>query len=119
MNADHFHPTIHYVDLAKDGQTCSVVSTKSDHYYNLHKYSLVLIAKGCPSANACLVLKNVVDKPKRKAINDETCLVVSLVTIVLLPGYSNTTAAKEKSCAWLRRQQLDTMLRVQHKVLFA
>ncbi|KAF2279646.1 uncharacterized protein EI97DRAFT_439963 [Westerdykella ornata] len=88
------HPDI---DLSKQGQKCPVVGATTDHHHNLHKHPPVHIegAKGGPIATACPVLKQVVEQPKSKAMDDEICPVVGTATTVLPPDHPSTKDAKE------------------------
>ncbi|KAF2265092.1 hypothetical protein CC78DRAFT_532717 [Lojkania enalia] len=85
------HPEI---DLTVDGQTCPVVGAKTEHHHNLHKHPSVPLDEH-PTANECPVLKNVVDEPKSKAMDDEVCPVIGPATTVLPPDHPDTTSAKE------------------------
>ena len=83
------HPEI---DLSKPGQTCPVVGAKTDHHHNLHKHPSVPIPedKAPTDAAACPALKNLVDEPKSKEMDDKVCPVVGTVTTVLPPDHPST-----------------------------
>ncbi|KAI1169725.1 hypothetical protein F4777DRAFT_572101 [Nemania sp. FL0916] len=83
------------VDLSKPGQTCPVVGAKTEHHGNLHKHPAVsdnptTHATGSSDAQACPVLKNVVDEEKSKEMDDKVCPVVGPVTTVLPPDHPST-----------------------------
>ncbi|KAI1355508.1 hypothetical protein F5Y01DRAFT_270623 [Xylaria sp. FL0043] len=83
------------VDLSKAGQTCPVVGAKTEHHGNLHKHPSVLDNPktqwtGSPDAQACPVLKSVVNEEKSKEMDDVVCPVAGPVTAVLPPDHPST-----------------------------
>ncbi|KAI8629614.1 hypothetical protein F5Y19DRAFT_72084 [Xylariaceae sp. FL1651] len=86
------------VDLSKPGQMCPVVGAKTEHHGNLHKHPSVPInptspttqTTGSADAQACPVLKNVVNEAKSKEMDDKVCPVVGPVTTVLPPDHPST-----------------------------
>ncbi|KAI1119732.1 hypothetical protein F5Y10DRAFT_259714 [Nemania abortiva] len=86
------HPN---VDLSKPGQTCPVVGAKTEHHGNLHKHPSVhdnptTPSTGSSDAQACPVLKSVVNETKSQEMDDKVCPVVGPVTTVLPPDHPNT-----------------------------
>ncbi|KAI1198316.1 hypothetical protein F5X97DRAFT_299403 [Nemania serpens] len=85
------------VDLSKPGQTCPVVGAKTEHHGNLHKHPSVSSnnnpithSTGSSDAQACPVLKNVVNEEKSQEMDDKVCPVVGPVTTVLPPDHPST-----------------------------
>lgn len=92
------------VDLAKDGQTCPVVGAKTEHHHNLHQHPSVQVNKDVEtptlhtaSAAACPALKNVVNDPKSKAMDDEVCPVIGPATTILPPDHPSVDNATEEA----------------------
>jgi len=91
------HPDI---DLSKSGQTCPVVGAKTEHHSNLHKHPSVsenptTQSTGSSDAQACPVLKNVVNETKSKEMDDKVCPVVGPVTTVLPPDHPSTEGKED------------------------
>ncbi|KAI1383316.1 uncharacterized protein F4822DRAFT_420176 [Hypoxylon trugodes] len=90
------HPKI---DLSLPGQTCPVVGAKSEHHTKLHQHppvpeseatSPVTKSVNSPDAQACPVLRNVVNEAKSQEMDDRVCPVVGPVTTVLPPHHPST-----------------------------
>ncbi|RMZ69554.1 amp-binding enzyme [Pyrenophora seminiperda CCB06] len=82
------HPS---VDLTKDGQTCPVVGAKTDHHHNLHSHPPV--PTNDTTATSCPALKNAVNEPKAKEMDDALCPVVGTATTVLPPDHPDMLKA--------------------------
>ncbi|KAH8897868.1 hypothetical protein GQ53DRAFT_837631 [Thozetella sp. PMI_491] len=83
------HPEI---DLSKPGQTCPVVGASTDHHHDMHKHPAVPIPddRKPSDASACPALKNLVDEPQSRAMDDAVCPVAGTATTVLPPDHPAT-----------------------------
>ena len=82
------------VDLDKAGQVCPITNATTDHHHNLAKHPPVPGAME-GGAQACPALKDIVNEPQNKAIEENVCPIVGPATTVLPPDHPSTTNAKE------------------------
>ncbi|EON96221.1 hypothetical protein UCRPA7_8283 [Phaeoacremonium minimum UCRPA7] len=99
------HPDI---DLSQPGQTCPVVGAKTDHHHNLHKHPSVPIpADAAPGdAQKCPALREVVDEPKSKEMDDQVCPVVGPVTTILPPDHPSTSGKEDGAICPVTKAQV-------------
>ncbi|KAI0190999.1 hypothetical protein EV127DRAFT_429571 [Xylaria flabelliformis] len=88
-------PSHPHIDLSKPGQTCPVVGAKTEHHSNLHEHpsapsNPTTYSTGSSDAQACPVLKNVVNEMKSKEMDDKICPVIGPATTVLPPDHPST-----------------------------
>ncbi|CAA9956894.1 hypothetical protein CFE70_000475 [Pyrenophora teres f. teres 0-1] len=82
------HPS---VDLTKDGQTCPVVNATSDHHHDLHFHPPVPTKD--TTATSCPALKNTVNEPKAKEMDNVVCPIVGTATTILPPDHPDMLKA--------------------------
>lgn len=99
------HPDI---DLSKPGQVCPVVGAKTEHHENLSKHPSVPVPEGAKPADAqqCPALRNIVDEPKAKEMDDKVCPVVGPVTTILPPDHPSTEGAADDAVCPVTKAQI-------------
>ncbi|KAI2638579.1 hypothetical protein GGS21DRAFT_508993 [Xylaria nigripes] len=94
------HPGI---DLSKPGQICPVVGAKTEHHRSLHMHPSIPSNKpttqstGSADAQACPVLKSIINEEKSKQMDDAVCPVAGPVTTVLPPDHPSTQGKADEA----------------------